>query len=136
MQGIKGGRPSSLPSHPLQGVGKGSHLLCFRGRLREGESLAQSHAAQQGLESRNTGLPKLRAVTAGLRYTPRVEGESGGEVEGRIRFPLTLDLDKFPTGGPLPQTLLHHHSGLPDFLVYTLQLGYIKAGLVVCLPLF
>lgn len=97
MQGIKGGRPSSLPSQPLQGVGKGSRLLCFRGRLREGRSLAQSHAAQQGLE------PKVRAVTAGLCYTPQVEGESAGEVEGRIRFPLTLDLDKFPTREPSPR---------------------------------
>lgn len=48
--GEKGGSPSSLPFRPLQGVGEGSHRLCFRGRLREGGSLAQSHAAQQGPE--------------------------------------------------------------------------------------
>lgn len=104
MQGIKGGRPSSLPSQPLQGVGKGSHLLCLRGRLREGGSLAQSHATQQGLEPRNTGLSKVRAVTEALCYTPRMEGGSAGEVEGRIRFPLTLDLDKFPTHDPSPKS--------------------------------
>lgn len=74
MQGIKGGRPSSLPSQPLQCVGEGSHLLCFRGRLREGRSLAQSHAAQQGPEPQNTGLPKVRAVTAAL---PPVSGGGG-----------------------------------------------------------
>ena len=67
--GDKGGQPLflTLPATPRCG-GEGSPLLCFRGRLREGRSLAQSHAAQQGPEPQNTGLPKVRAVTVGLCY--------------------------------------------------------------------
>lgn len=58
-----------------------------------------------------------------------MEGESGGEVEGRIRFPLTLDLDKFPIRGPSPRLHSITTLGYLIFLVYTLQLGYIEAGL-------
>lgn len=76
--GDEGGRPSSLPSQPLQGVGKGSHLLCFRGRLKEGRPLAQSHRAQQELQPRNTGQPKDRAVTVGLCYSGGWKGNQLG----------------------------------------------------------
>lgn len=101
-----GGRPSSLPSQPLQSVGKGSPVLCFRGRLREGRSLAQSYAAQQELDPGSMGCPTSRQSCRAVLAL--VDGGGINWGSRRIMNSLSLDLDdKVPTHHPssrLPST--------------------------------
>lgn len=102
-RGSKGAGPLPYPPSHSKVWGRGATSSVSEGGSERAGHLP-SHATQQGLEPRNTGLSKVRAVTEALCYTPRMEGGSAGEVEGRIRFPLTLDLDKFPTHDPSPKS--------------------------------
>lgn len=66
VQEIEGGRPSSLPSQPLLKCGEGEPPpLLQRGAQREQVTCPKS-SSTVGLEARNTGLPKVRAVALGL----------------------------------------------------------------------
>lgn len=75
---MKGAGPLPNPPCHSKAWGRGATASASEGGS-EGRSLAPSRVAQQGLELRNTGLPKVRAVTAGLCYPGGWRGSQLGK---------------------------------------------------------
>lgn len=99
-----------LPFQPLQGVGKGSHLLCFRGRLRGQVTCPKSHSTS-GAITQEYWTAQGQGSHCGAALLWWMEGQS----VGKFIDSLALDLDdKLP---PLPELLSITALGYLSYLI-------------------